>query len=291
MQLKLRPFERLHYNEPRCKCWDGSREAKVLLALDIGNTAITIGVFDGEKIRARWSIATDVENLVDEYAILLLNLLQTGGLSASDIDEAVMGSVVPSLTPVFQEACSRYFKVSPLVVDLGVRTGIRILYDSPRDVGADRVIDAVAAIKLYGPPLIIVDFGTATVFDAISREGDYVGGAIAPGIGISVEALFGRTAKLPRIELERPKHAIGKTTVSAMQSGVIFGYVGLVEGIITRMKAELEGEAKVIATGGYAPLIARETPLIEEVNVDLTLVGLRLIQEANRQAVPGRQGH
>ena len=186
----------------------------MLLALDIGNTAITIGVFDGEKIRARWSIATDVENLVDEYAILLLNLLQTEGLGAADIDEAVLGSVVPSLTPVFQEVCRRYFKVTPLVVDPGVRTGIRILYDSPRDVGADRVIDAVAAIKLYGPPLIIVDFGTATVFDAISREGDYVGGAIAPGIGISLEALFERTAKLPRIELERPKNAIGKTTVT-----------------------------------------------------------------------------
>jgi type III pantothenate kinase len=258
--------------------WD----VNMLLALDIGNTAITIGVFDGEKIRARWSIATDVENLVDEYAILLLSLLQTEDLRATDIDEAVLGSVVPSLTPVFQEVCRRYFKVVPLVVDPGVRTGIRILYDSPRDVGADRVIDAVAAIKLYGPPLIIVDFGTATVFDAISREGDYVGGAIAPGIGISLEALFERTAKLPRIELERPKHAIGKTTVNAMQSGVIFGYVGLIEGIIARMKKELDGDAKVIATGGYAPLIARETKVIQEVNVDLTLVGLRLIQEANR---------
>ena len=243
----------------------------MLLALDIGNTAITIGVFDGEQVRARWSIATDVE---------------TEELSGDDIDEAILGSVVPSLTPVFQEVCRRYFKVTPLVVDPGVRTGIRIIYDSPRDVGADRIIDAVAAIKLYGPPLIVVDFGTATVFDAISKEGDYVGGAIAPGIGISLEALFERTAKLPRIELERPKHAIGKTTVSAMQSGIVFGYVGLIEGIISRMKAELDPNAKVIATGGYAPLIARETPVIQEVNVDLTLVGLRLIQEANRN-----QGH
>jgi type III pantothenate kinase len=270
---------------------DRSREAKMLLALDIGNTAITIGVFDGERIRARWSIATDVENLVDEYAILLLSLLQTQNLHAADIDEAVLGSVVPSLTPVFQEVCRRYFNVAPLVVDPGVRTGVRILYDSPRDVGADRVIDAVAAIKLYGPPLIIVDFGTATVFDAISREGDYVGGAIAPGIGISLEALFERTAKLPRIELERPKNAIGKTTVNAMQSGVIFGYVGLVEGVIARMKKELDGEPKVVATGGYAPLIARETPVIEEVNVDLTLVGLRLIQEANRGQATIGKGH
>jgi pantothenate kinase, type III len=254
----------------------------MLLALDIGNTAITIGVFDGERLRARWSIATDVENLVDEYAILLLNLLRTENLSAADVDEAIMGSVVPSLTPVFQDVCRRYFSVTPLVVDLGVRTGVRIMYDSPRDVGADRVIDAVAAIKLYGPPLIVVDFGTATVFDAISKDGDYLGGAIAPGIGIAMEALFERTAKLPRIELERPKTAIGKTTVAAMQSGIIFGYVGLIEGIVARMKEELEGDVKVIATGGLAPLIARETPVIQAVNLDLTLIGLHLIQEANR---------
>jgi len=261
---------------------DTRGELFMLLALDIGNTAITIGVFEGETLRARWSIATDVENLVDEYAILLLNLLRTSGLGPGDVDEAILGSVVPSLTPVFQEVCRRYFSVAPLVVDPGVRTGVRILYDSPRDVGADRVIDAVAAIKLYGPPLIVVDFGTATVFDAISKEGDYVGGAIAPGIGISMEALFERTAKLPRIELERPKTAIGKTTVSAMQSGIVFGYVGLIEGIAARMKEELGGDAKVVATGGLAPLIARETPIIQFVNVDLTLIGLRLIQEANR---------
>jgi len=254
----------------------------MLLAIDIGNTAITIGVFNGESLRAHWSIATDVENLVDEYAILLLNLLRTEELESKDIDEAILGSVVPSLTPVFQNVCRRYFKVTPLVVDPGVKTGLRILYDSPRDVGADRVIDAVAAIKLYGPPLIVVDFGTATVFDAISKDGDYVGGAIAPGIGIAMEALFERTAKLPRIELERPKTAIGKTTVTAMQSGIVFGYVGLIEGIVARMKAELEGEPKVVATGGLAALIAKETPVIQIVNQDLTLVGLRLIQEANR---------
>ena len=254
----------------------------MLLAIDIGNTAITIGVFNGESLRAHWSIATDVENLVDEYAILLLNLLHTEELESKDIDEAILGSVVPSLTPVFQNVCRRYFKVTPLVVDPGVKTGLRILYDSPRDVGADRVIDAVAAIKLYGPPLIVVDFGTATVFDAISKDGDYVGGAIAPGIGIAMEALFERTAKLPRIELERPKTAIGKTTVTAMQSGIVFGYVGLIEGIVARMKAELEGEPKVVATGGLAALIAKETPVIQIVNQDLTLVGLRLIWERNR---------
>lgn len=254
----------------------------MLLALDIGNTAITIGVFDGEKLRARWSIATDVENLVDEYAILLINLLRTADLDTADVEEAVLGSVVPSLTPVFQDVCRRYFKVSPLIVDLGIKTGVRIIYDSPRDVGADRVVDAVAAIKLYRPPLIVVDFGTATVFDAISREGDYVGGAIAPGIGIASQALFERTAKLPRIELERPKSAVGKTTVSAMQSGIIFGYVGLVEGIIGRMKEELGAETRVVATGGWAPIIARETSVIDVVNLDLTLFGLWLIHETNK---------
>jgi type III pantothenate kinase len=259
---------------------------EMLLALDIGNTAITIGVFDGEKLRARWSIATDVENMVDEYAILLLNLLQTEGLRREDVTEAILASVVPSLTPIFNEVSRRYFSVTPMAVDLGVKTGVRILYDSPRDVGADRVVDAVAASKLYGPPLIVVDFGTATVFDAISREGDYVGGAIAPGIGISAQALFERTAKLPRIELERPRTAIGKTTVGAMQSGLVFGYVGLVEGIIARMKDELGADAKVVGTGGWAPLIARETSVIDVVNLDLTLIGLHLIHEANR--VPGR---
>jgi type III pantothenate kinase len=258
------------------------REPRMLLAMDIGNTATSIGVFQGAELKARWTIATDVQNLVDEYAILLLNLLRSADLERGDVDEAILGSVVPSLTPVFQEVCRRYFSVTPLVVDLGVKTGVRIKYDSPRDVGADRVVDAVAAIKLYGPPLIIVDFGTATVFDAISKEGDYVGGAIAPGIGISSQALFERTAKLPRIELERPKTAIGKTTVTAMQSGIIFGYVGLIEGIVARMRAELEGDVKVIATGGWAPVIARETSAIDTVNLDLTLVGLHLIYEANR---------
>jgi len=258
------------------------RGVLMLLAMDIGNTATSIGVFQGEELKARWTIATDVQNLVDEYAILLLNLLRSADVERGDVDEAILGSVVPSLTPVFQEVCRRYFSVTPLVVDLGVKTGVRIKYDSPRDVGADRVVDAVAAIKLYGPPLIIVDFGTATVFDAISKEGDYVGGAIAPGIGISSQALFERTAKLPRIELERPKTAIGKTTVTAMQSGIIFGYVGLIEGIVARMKVELEGEVKVIATGGWAPVIDRETSVIDVVNLDLTLIGLHLIYEANR---------
>jgi type III pantothenate kinase len=176
----------------------------------------------------------------------------------------------------------RYFGTVPLVVGSGVRTGLRILYDNPRDVGADRVIDAVAAIKLYGPPLIVVDCGTATVFDAISREGDYLGGAIAPGIGIAAEALFQRASKLYHVELEKPKQAIGKNNVHALQSGIMFGYLGLVEGIVERFQRELGGGAKVIGTGGYAPIIARETTVIDAVNINLTLTGLRLIHELNR---------
>jgi type III pantothenate kinase len=183
---------------------------------------------------------------------------------------------------VFDQVCRRYFDVRPLMVGTGVRTGLRILYDSPREVGADRVADAVAAIHMYGPPLILVDLGTAAVFDAISKEGDYLGGAIAPGLTIAAEALFRRAAKLYRVELARPKTAIGRNTVAAVQSGLIFGYVGLVEGIVARFKEELGGNAKVVATGGWAELLALETTVIDVVDPNLTLTGLRIIYELNR---------
>ena len=254
----------------------------MLLAIDIGNTNITLGVFQGEQVRATWRLAPDVNRLADEYGVLMISLLSQEGLGKSDIDAAVMSSVVPDLEPVFEQACARYFNVRPLVVGTGVRTGLRILYDSPRDVGADRVADAVAAIHLYGPPLIVVDLGTGTVFDAISKEGDYVGGAIAPGMAIAAEALFRRAAKLYRVELARPKTAIGRNTVAAVQSGLIFGYVGLVEGIVTRFKEELGGQAKVVATGGWAELIAAETSVIDVVDPNLTLTGLRILYELNR---------
>ena len=213
----------------------------MLLAIDIGNTNITLGVFQGEQLRATWRLAPDMNRLADEYGVLMVNLLGHGGFGKDDLDAAVMSSVVPDLEVVFEQVCRRYFDVRPLVVGTGVRTGLRILYDSPRDVGADRVADAVAAIQLYGTPLILVDLGTGAVFDAISKEGDYLGGAIAPGLGIAAEALFRRAAKLYRVELARPKTAIGRNTVSAVQSGLIFGYVGLVEGIIARFKQELGG--------------------------------------------------
>lgn len=268
------------YNDSAARSQEG--EKLVLLALDIGNTNVTMGVFDGDSLRATWRFATDVEKLADEHGVLMLSLLAHDGIAASDIDEAVMACVVPDLDPVFQKVCDRYFSVRPLAVNAGVRTGLRILYDTPRDVGADRVADAVAAIHIYGPPLIIVDLGTATVFDAINGDGDYLGGAIAPGLGIASEALYRRAAKLYRVELSRPRAAIGRNTVSAIQSGILFGYVGLIEGIVQRMKEELGGSAKVIGTGGYAQIIGRETDIIDVVNTDLTLDGLRMIYALNR---------
>ena len=254
----------------------------MLLTVDVGNTNVTLGVFEGEALRATWRLATDIERLADEYGGLILSLFQHGNLSRDDVTEAAMTCVVPELEPVFDTVCRRYFDVSPLVVGVGTKTGLRILYDTPRDVGADRVVDAVAAIRIYGPPLIVVDIGTATVFDAVNSDGDYLGGAIAPGPGIAFEALIKRAAKLYRVEFTRPAAAIGRNTVSALQSGMIFGYVGLVEGIVVRMKQELGGEAKVIATGGYAESISRETAIIDAVDLDLTLVGLRMIHEMNR---------
>lgn len=253
----------------------------MLLAIDIGNTNIAIGIFDGERLHATWRIATDVDKTADEYAIILLNLLPRQGVDISNIKQAIFCSVVPPLSSTFEEICQRYFGIAPLVVGTGIKTGVRILYDNPKEVGADRVVDAVAAHQLYGGPVIVVDFGTATVFDAISKEGDYLGGAIAPGIGIATEALFRQTAKLPRIELVRPKQAIGKNTVGSMQSGIIFGYVGLIEGLITRFQHEMDGQAQVVATGGLAEAIAKETKAIEVVNPNLTLIGLQLIHKLN----------
>lgn len=254
----------------------------MLLAIDVGNTTVTLGVFQGEDLRATWRFATDVGRFADEYGVLMLNLLDHEGISDNEIDEAVMACVVPDLEPVFQNICSRYFGVKALVVSAGIKTGLRILYDSPRDVGADRVADAVAAIHRYGAPLIVVDLGTATVFDAIDKNGDYLGGALAPGLGIASEALFQRAARLYRVELSRPSDAIGRNTIAAMQSGILFGYVGLVEGVVRRMKLELDEGVTVIGTGGYAQTIANETDVIDKVDADLTLDGLRLIHERNR---------
>jgi len=254
-----------------------------LLAIDIGNTNIVLGLYDGERLATQWRIATDHARMPDEYAMLLFDLFDRAGQDPDSVQGIILASVVPPLTGIFVEVGERYFGQKPLVVDAGVRTGVRIRYDSPRDVGADRVVNAVAAYHIYGGPACVVDFGTGTTFDAISAEGDYLGGAIAPGIHLAAEALFARTAKLPRIDIARPPRAIGNNTVHAMQSGLLFGYVGLVEGMVARFREELGPDMRVIATGGLARLIAAETDAIEVVDQELTLKGLRLIWEMNRE--------
>ena len=254
----------------------------MLLVIDIGNTDTTLGVFDGEELRTTWHMATNIHRLADEYAGLLINLLHHQNIDTSDIKEAALCSVVPPLVATFEELFKRYFHISPLVVGVGVKTGVRIRMDNPREVGCDRIVDAAASHHLYGGPLIIVDMGTATTFDVVSKEGDYLGGVIAPGIATAAEALCVRTAVLPRVELTRPQRAIGTNTITAMQSGIIFGYVGLVEGVVSRLQQELGKKTKVIATGGYAELIAEETSVIDVVNTDLTLVGLSLVYLMNQ---------
>ncbi len=254
----------------------------MLLAMDIGNTSIHIGLFEGERIAATWRIGVEREKLPDEYGVLITSLLVAKRFSQADVTDCIIGCDVPPLVPTFEQVCRDYFGFEPMVVGHGLRTGIRILYDNPKQLGADRIIDAVAATHMYGAPVIVVDFGTATVFDAVNSAGEYLGGAIAPGIGIASEALFARAAMLYRVQLELPPTAIGKNTINAMQSGILFGYVGLVEGLVARFKKELAGNPKVVATGGLATLIATETTCIDVVDGDLTLNGLRLINEMNR---------
>ncbi len=259
-----------------------SREVVMLLAVDVGNTNVTLGVFNGEELRATWRIYTQINQMPDEYAVLLLNLLWQEQLQASDINEVAFSCVVPPLRSTFIELFRRYFNTIPLVVGPGVKSGIRIRMDNPREVGSDRIANAAAAHSLYKKTAIIVAMGTATVFDTISEDGDYLGGAVAPGIAIAAEALFTRTAALPRVDMVRPQSAIGTNTIAAIQSGLIFGYAGLVEGVVTRIKQELDGEVMVVATGGYSGLIANETLAIDVVNPHLTLIGLRHIYNINR---------
>jgi len=256
----------------------------MLLVFDVGNTTIGLGLFRGKKLVASWKIKSDREKTSDEYGIAFYNLLGHQKLSCEKIKGAIISSVVPPLTPIIQEACETYFKVRPLVVGPGIKTGIPILYENPAEVGSDRIVAACAAYEKYGGPCLVVDFGTATTFDAISKRGEYLGGAIAPGIQISAEALYLRTARLPRIEVKKPKSAIGRTTVASMQSGLYFGYIGLVKNIIVQMSAELETKPRVIATGGFAELITEEIQEIDSLEPNLLLEGLRLIFEKNRKA-------
>lgn len=253
----------------------------MLLAIDIGNTSTKLGVFEGEKLQATWHMATGVHRMADEYAALLFTLLGQHGLGTKDIKAVAMCSVVPPLISTFEDLFGRYFHIKPLVVGAGVKTGVSIRMDNPREVGADRIADAAAAHKLYGEPVIIIDLGTATTFGIVSKDGEYVGGVIATGIATAAEALFMRTAQLPRVDLARPKHVIGTNTVTAIQSGIIYGYASLVEGMLERIHQEMGTKVKVVATGGYAELISKVTDTIDVVNPDLTLIGLKLIYQMN----------
>lgn len=264
----------------------------MLLAVDIGNTNVTMGMFAEDKLSATWRIATVHDRMPDEYGVLMSQLFEHRDLKPADVSGVAIASVVPTLTSVFTEVSRTYLGREPLVVDAGVRTGVRIRYENPKEVGADRVVDCAAVQAKYGGPACVVDFGTATTFDAISRAGDYLGGAIAPGIGIAAEALFSRASKLFRVEIAAPPKAIGTNTAMALQSGIFFGYVALVEGLVARFRRELGEDMKVIATGGLAETVARETPVIQYVDPWLTLEGLRIVYGLNRQpagmALPDR---
>lgn len=253
----------------------------MLLAIDVGNTHVMLGVYREDEILVYWRIATHWDSTEDELGMVVKNLLQNSDLSLSDISAIAISSVVPPLMYSLERMSQKYFNLEPLIVGPGIKTGLNIVTDNPREVGADRIVNAVAALSLYGGPLIIVDFGTATTFCAVSEAGDYLGGIIAPGIDISLEALFDRAAKLPRVEIIRPAKVIGKDTITSMQSGIVFGYVSQVDGIVRMMIAELGNKPKIIATGGFASLIARESETIGTVNPLLTLEGLRIIDNLN----------
>jgi len=257
----------------------------MLLAIDIGNTGITLGLFEGNKLGPHWRLASDNERTSDEYGIFMTQLMERSGIRISndgEVSGVAIASVAPALTGVLARACRDYLQVDPLVVDTGVHTGIPLRYEDPKQIGADRVVNAVAVRNLYKGPACIVDFGTATSFDALSADGEYIGGAIAPGIGVAADALFRRTAKLPRVDLRRPPSVIGRNTVNSLQSGLLYGYVGLVEGMVRRFRAELGQEMKTIGTGAMVELIAGETGVIDIVNPWLALEGLRIIFELNR---------
>jgi type III pantothenate kinase len=258
----------------------------MLIAFDIGNTTIAIGLFDGRRRVRTWRVRSERDKTADEYAVLLRGLLREAGLGPETIRASILSSVVPPLTPVFQDLGGELAGARALVVGPGLKTGMPILYEPPSDVGADRIVAAVAGYARMGGACIVVDFGTATTFDAVSAKGEYLGGAIAPGVQISAEALYLKTAKLPRIEIRKPARAVGKTTVASMQSGLYHGYVGLTVNIIREIRRELGAEAAVIATGGFGRMMAAEVPEIAQYEPDLVLEGLRIVYERNQPAAP-----
>lgn len=256
----------------------------MLLVMDVGNTNTVLGLYDADDLVHDWRIRTEVHMTVDEYGILLKNLLETRGLPLGVVTDVIVSSVVPPVVNHIEGFCRKYFDTEPLVVGPGIRTSMPILYDNPKEVGADRIVNAVAAYETFQSAAIVVDFGTATTFDYVSERGEYMGGVICPGILISCEALFQKASKLPRVEIfAKPRSILAKNTIASMNAGIVYGYAALVEGIIARMKREIQKPLKVVATGGLAPLIASECPAIEMVDDFLTLKGLKILFERNRR--------
>jgi type III pantothenate kinase len=253
----------------------------MLLVVDAGNTNVVVAVHDGTSWRGNWRIATEPQRTSDEYAVWLLTLLGHSGLKRSDIDVAVIGTVVPAALYHLRRLCRDWFDVEPLIARSSLDWGFEIRMDNPEEVGADRLLNALAAHRRYQGPLVVIDFGTATTFDVVDKDGAYLGGVIAPGINLSIEALHRAAARLPRIGIGRPQSVIGRSTVPAMQSGIFWGYVGMIEGLVARIQGEFGGKLKVIATGGLAPLLAEGTTVIERIDPDLTLDGLRMLAERN----------